>query len=155
MAPVSRKPGKTNQPTDTEMHLLTKIKAMKRTFMLYLPAIALASFLFTSCHPSRVWATKKKEKEPKEYREREVYRETPPPPPPRYYASASLIITPTPGFVMKQNPSNGRYYHRNQAGYLYWKGYDNRFYIDQSYLGRLRYSRWEYDEWKKYSRQSR
>jgi len=128
---------------------------MKRTFMLSFAAVSVALLLLSSCQPSRVWATKKKKKEDKEYREREVYRQPAPAPAQRYYASASLVISPSPGFVMKQHPSNGRYYHRNQAGYLYWKGYDNRFYIDASYLKRLRYSNWEYDEWKKYSRQSR
>lgn len=129
--------------------------AMKRTFMLSLAAAATVAFVFSSCQPSRVWANKKKKKEDKEYREPEVYRQPAPPPPSRYYASAALIITPSPGFVMKQHPNNGRFYHRSPSGYLYWKGYDNRFYIDQSYLSRMSYSRWEYDEWKRYSRQSR
>lgn len=127
---------------------------MKRTFILSAVAALFVAVLFTSCKPSRVWATKKKDKADKEYRETEAYRQPPPPPPARYYSSARLTITPTPGFVMKQHP-NGRFYHRSESGYLYWKGYDNRFYIDQSYLGRLTYSRWEYDEWKRYSRQSR
>jgi hypothetical protein len=78
----------------------------------------------------------------------------PAPQPARYYSSSALIITPSPGFVMKQSPG-GRYYHRSPAGYLYWKGYDNRFYIDNSHLRDLRYSRGEYDEWKRYNRQSR
>lgn len=134
---------------------------MKRTFMLSLAAASVVAIIFSSCQPSRVWANKKKKKEDKEYRESEVYREPAeyrrpvPPPPSRYYASASLVITPSPGFVMKQHASNGRFYHRSPSGYLYWKGYDNRFYIDQSYLSRLSYSRWEYDQWKRYSRQSR
>jgi hypothetical protein len=121
--------------------------------MLFLAAIV-AAIVFSGCQPSRVWANKKKKMEEKEYRNQEVYRPSVPPPPPRYYATAALIITPTPGFIMKQH-SNGRFYHRSPSGHLYWKGYDNRFYIDQSYLGSLRYSRWEYDEWRRYSRQSR
>jgi hypothetical protein len=128
--------------------------------MLAFVAISIAAFLFSSCHPSRVWATKKKDK--KEYRdEREDrydrydygYTPPPPPPPPRY-PSVSLIISPTPGFVMKQGP-NGRFYHRSVQGFLYWKGYDNRFYLDAADLGRVSYSRWEYDEWRRYNRQSR
>ncbi|MGQ0737910.1 MAG: hypothetical protein ACT4OJ_02515 [Bacteroidota bacterium] len=126
---------------------------MKRTFILPVAAVIATSFVFTSCQPSRVWANKKK-KENKEYREPEVYRQPAPAPPPRYYASSALIISPSPGFVMKQHPS-GRFYHRSSRGYLYWKGYDNRFYIDQSYLSSISYSRWEYDEWRRYSRQSR
>jgi len=126
---------------------------MKRTFMLTLAAVSAVVLVLSSCQPSRVWATKKKNKKDKEYRNDDVYRQPPPPPTTRYYSSASLIIKPTPGFVMKQSPS-GRYYHYTSAGLLYWKGYDNRFYIDQSELRRLQYSRWEYDEWRKYSRQS-
>ena len=126
---------------------------MKQTFMLTLAAAATVAIVFSSCQPSRVWATKKKNKDDREYREREVYRQ-PAPQPARYNYSSALIITPTAGFVLKQSPG-GRYYHRSPAGYLYWKGYDNRFYIDDSHLRDLRYSKWEYDEWKRYNRQSR
>ena len=129
---------------------------MNRTFMLPLAAVVTVALLVSGCQPSRVWANKKKNKEDREYRDNEVYRQPPPPPrqTARYYSSAALIITPTPGFVMKQS-SNGRFYHHSHNGFLYWKGYDNRFYIDQSHLSNLRYSRWEYDEWKRYNRQSR
>lgn len=127
---------------------------MKRTFMLSLAAAGAVALVFSSCQPSRVWANKKKDRDyDREYREQEVYRE-PAPQPARYYSSAPLIITPTPGFVMKQSPG-GRFYHRSPSGLLYWKGYDNRFYVDNSHLRDLRYSRWEYDEWKRYNRQSR
>lgn len=123
---------------------------MKRTFILSAAAVIMLAVSVTGCKPSRVWATKKKE--PKEYREPETYRRPDPPPPPRY-SYVSLIITPTPGFVMRQNP-NGRFYHRTEQGFLYWKGYDNRFYLDRTYLGRVNYNKWEYDEWKRYSRDS-
>ncbi len=122
---------------------------MKRIFILSTAAVAAVALIFSSCQPSRVWATNKRE--PRTYRESETYRY--PEPGPRYYNSVSLIISPTPGFVMRQNP-NGRYYHRSQEGFLYWKGYDDRFYLDRSYLRSVSYSRWEYDEWKRYSRQS-
>ena len=133
---------------------------MNRTFILSTAAVIAVAFLFTSCHPSRVWATKKKDS--KEYREDRDDRDdryeprytTPPPPPPRYYSSVSLVISPAPGFVMRQT-ADGRFFHRSQQGYLYWKGYDNRFYIDRAELVHLSYSRWEYDEWRRYSRQSR
>ena len=124
---------------------------MKGTFILSTMAVVSAAFIFTSCGPSRVYATNEKH-----------YRNPPPPPQPRYsapppsrsYYATSLVISPTPGFTMKQNP-NGRYYHISQQGYTYWKGYDNRFYLDRSYLNRVSYSKWEYKEWKKYSKQSR
>lgn len=124
--------------------------------MLSLAAATTVALVFTSCQPSRVWANKKKKKDDREYRanrDAEVYRRPPPPSSARYYSSAALIIKPTPGFVMKQSPS-GKYYHRTAGGFLYWKGYDNRFYIDHSHLNRLQYSKWEYDEWRRYSRQS-
>lgn len=103
-----------------------------------------ATLVFTSCKPSRVWATDERT---------ERYPETSPPPSPapRYYPSASLVISPTPGFTMNRY-SDGRYYHRSPNGFMYWKGYDNRFYLDKSYLNRVSYSKWEYDEWKRYSR---
>jgi hypothetical protein len=124
---------------------------MKRTFILSATSVMMMAIIFTSCKPSRVWATKNKE--PKEYREKETYRRPEPPPPPRYSSYVSLIISPTPGFVMKQNP-NGRMYHRSQQGFLYWKGYDNRFYLDRSQLSSVNYNKWEYKEWKRYSRSS-
>lgn len=127
--------------------------------MLSLAVASVAALFLAACQPSRVWANKKKNKEDREYREYredEAYRQPPPPaPPPRYYASAALIISPRPGFLMKQDASTGRYYHRSAGGYLYWKGYDNRFYIDRTHLSRLSFSEREYDEWKRYSRQSR
>ncbi len=124
---------------------------MKQTFILSATTVLVMAITFTSCKPSRVWATKKKE--PKHYSEPETYRRPEPPPPPRYVGNVSLIITPSPGFVMKQNP-NGRLYHRSQQGYLYWKGYDNRFYLDRSQVSRVNYNKWEYNKWKKYSRSS-
>ncbi|HUR67214.1 MAG TPA: hypothetical protein VMZ03_12765 [Chitinophagaceae bacterium] len=135
---------------------------MKRNFILPLVAVFTAAFVFTSCQPSKVWATKKKNKDKdddREYREpdyRSEYRPTPPPPTTaRYYRrSTPLIISPTPGFVMKPGP-NGRFYHNSPSGLLYWKGYDNRFYLDQDDLRKISYDRYEYDEWQRYSRQSR
>lgn len=116
---------------------------MKRTFILTTMAVFSAAVFFSSCGPSRVYENREK-----------AYRNPAPPPSQRYYHAVSLIISPTPGFVMKQN-SNGRFYHITPAGYQYWKGYDNRFYLDRSYLKRVSYSKWEYNEWKRYSRGSR
>lgn len=116
-----------------------------------LPSLLLAvaaTALFTSCKPSRVWATKdKKEK----YDREERYDPPPPPSPPRSYVSVALVITPSPGFVMNRFP-DGRYYHRSPQGILYWKSYDDHFYMDRSYLHKVRYSKWDYDQWRRYSR---
>ena len=125
---------------------------MKTVPLLTAATALLAVVSFTSCGPSRVYANKDK------HREREI-EQVPAPPPPRSPArtysnsssSSSLIISPRPGFVM-QRSSDGRFYHRNHAGMLYWKGYDNRFYLDRGYLHRVRYSQWEYDQWKRYAR---
>jgi hypothetical protein len=130
---------------------------MKRTFIYATAVLVVMSFLFTSCKPSRVWTTKKKDKQ--ERSEPVVYNRPPasqpaPPPAPRYYNAIPLIVSPTPGFIMKQD-RDGRYFHRNPQGYLYWKGNDNRFYIDSYHLSQLRYSQWEYDEWKRLRRASR
>jgi Ni/Co efflux regulator RcnB len=131
---------------------------MKRTFILSVLAAMLITTVFTSCKTSRVWANKKKEKEPKqernERRERErdeevTYRRPAPPPPPRYYSTVALIITPRPGFVMKQD-REGRFFHRTSQGYLYWKGYDNRFFLDDYYVRKVEYNRGEYDEWRRH-----
>ncbi len=124
---------------------------MKRTFIFTLAAAISAATLFTSCHPSRVWATKKKDKDRDrdEYRDRYAYeRPASPPPSNAYYNRVALIVTPYPGFVMRQSPE-GRFYHRNQQGYLYWKGYDNRFYLDSRDIRRVSYSRGEYEEWRR------
>ena len=55
---------------------------------------------------------------------------------------------------MSQYP-DGRFFHRSAQGLLYWKGYDNRFYLDRNYVNRVSYSKWEYKEWKRYSKQNR
>jgi hypothetical protein len=131
-----------------------------------------AAFLFvfaaslTSCKPSRVWATKDKEKKEKKsdryekddddrYDRDYSYdrRETVPPPPPAprktyNYNYVRLVITPSAGFVMNRYP-DGRFYHRDANGLLYWKGHDNRFFLDRSYLSRIKYDSWEYEQWKK------
>ena len=115
------------------------------TFMLSVFTVLSATLFFTSCQPSRVWGNNERESHAKKYK----YAE--PSPAPGYYGHASLIISPSPGFAMKQY-QDGRYYHQSQQGYMYWKGYDNRFYLDKTYLSRVRYNKWEYREWKRYSR---
>lgn len=130
---------------------------MKQTSLYTLFVVLFTGLLISSCKPSRVWTTKKKEKqeksEPVVYNRRPV-AEPAPPPPPRYYNATPLLISPTPGFVMKQDRS-GRFFHRTPQGLLYWKGYDNRFYLDSYYVQNVRYSSWEYDEWNRYRRASR
>ena len=62
------------------------------------------------------------------------------------YRRVPLIIPRTPDIIINRNNS-GRYYHRNSDGFLYWQGYDNRFYIDKTYLSKIKYDDAEYKEW--------
>ena len=132
-----------------------------------LPAALAVMLIATSCKPSRVWATKDKddkkerkyEKEDRDdrYYDRDErynrYEPAPPPPPaPRYLTR--LVLSPSPGFTMQQYP-DGRYYHRSQNGLLYWKGSDNRFYLDRNSISRVSFTEREYEEWKRYSPQGR
>lgn len=96
---------------------------MKRIQLLSAAAILITAVAITSCSSGRVY-----------------YSQTP------YHSSFSLIVTPTPGFVTYRYP-DGRYYYRSPEGYTYWRGYDNRFYLDRSHLGRVHYNQREYNEW--------
>jgi hypothetical protein len=58
-----------------------------------------------------------------------------------------LVIVYTTGIVISRY-SDGRYYYRNTAGYIYWKGDDGRYYIDEKHLKDVEYEDGEYDEWK-------
>lgn len=73
--------------------------------------------------------------------------------PERRSSSFSLIIDPGPGIAVNRYP-DGRYYYRNSRGYTYWRGNDNRYYLDQSYLGQVHYNRREYNEWRRYDSRS-
>ena len=58
----------------------------------------------------------------------------------------SLVIHASPGMVVNRY-RDGRYYYRHQ-GYTYWRGADNRYYLDRSHLNRVRYNRQQYNNWK-------
>ncbi len=67
----------------------------------------------------------------------------------RYVApqtSFSLIISPRPGLLINSYP-DGRYYYRSPEGYVYWRGDDDRYYLDRKYINRGHYNRHEYEEW--------
>ncbi|MBN8877246.1 MAG: hypothetical protein E6Q24_01960 [Chitinophagaceae bacterium] len=67
-----------------------------------------------------------------------------PPPPPR--TSVSLIVTAGPGMVINRY-HDGRYYYRNPSGWIYWRGYDNRYYLDRKYIHKS-YKRYpQYNDW--------
>ena len=134
---------------DFHQSLFLRIKYYIMKQMQLFSAVLLITLTATmiSCKPSRVWATKEKHREDRTVRNTQT-------PPPRYNSSFSLIISPTPGFTMNRY-SDGRYFHRSPQGFLYWKGYDNRFFLDRTYLNRVSYSQWEYEQWKRYSKGQR
>ena len=58
-----------------------------------------------------------------------------------------LIIVRTSAMVVYAF-SDGRHYHRNGDGMIYWLGKDDRFYLDDSYISKVKYDDKEYNEWK-------
>ena len=65
----------------------------------------------------------------------------------KYGTRYPLVIVITPGLVISKY-SDGRYYYKNSAGHIYWKGYDGRYYLDEKHLKGVKYDESEYDEWK-------
>ena len=63
--------------------------------------------------------------------------------------SVSLIISARPGFNISRYP-DGRYYYRSPEGYMYWRGYDNRFYLDRKYYNRGYNNHSQYNDWNRY-----
>ena len=78
---------------------------------------------------------------------RNTYADYYPPNEPRF----SLIVHSYPGLTVRRY-HDGRYYYRNPQGYLYWRGYDNRYYLDRSYVGKDYYRHRQYNDWKKSNR---
>jgi hypothetical protein len=69
---------------------------------------------------------------------------------PRSQSNFSLIISPSPGLIVSRNP-NGMYYYRDQRGYIYWRGYDNRYYLDRRYMNKSYYGHQQYNDWRRYN----
>ena len=65
----------------------------------------------------------------------------------KYANRYPLVIVHTTNIVINKY-SDGRYYYRNAAGYMYWKGYDGRYYIDEKHLKGMEYEASDYDDWK-------
>lgn len=101
------------------------MKTARITQAVLLSAIVIG---FMSCRPAR------------------EYRPYPPPPPPR--ASVSLIISPGPGIVANRY-RDGRYYYRGSNGFIYWRGYNNRYYLDRKYI-RPYHNHNQYNDWRRY-----
>lgn len=77
------------------------------------------------------------------------YRSYPPPPP--GHTSVSLIISNNPGLVISRY-ADGRYYYRAPGGYIYWRGYGNRYYLDRRYVNRSYLSHRQYRDWNRHYR---
>jgi len=58
-----------------------------------------------------------------------------------------LIIVRTPAIVI-YTFSDGRHYYKNGEGMIYWLGKDDRFYLDDSYISKVKYDDKDYNEWK-------
>jgi hypothetical protein len=105
---------------------------MKKSRIIQAAIVVAFAGLLASCGPSR------------EYPDHSYY-------PSRNQSSFSLIINPGPG-IYATRYYDGRYYYRSPQGYTYWRGYDNRYYLDRSYVGKVRYNRNEYNDWNRYYR---
>jgi hypothetical protein len=69
-------------------------------------------------------------------------------------ASMSLIIGPSPNLHVVRHP-NGLYYYRAPGGYTYWRGYDNRYYLDRRHMSRSYYNHRQYNDWRRYHKYRR
>jgi hypothetical protein len=105
---------------------------MKQNKLLSFTLIAVSALIISSCGSSRSYSSSQT---------------------PQSLTHVSLIITPSPGFTMNSYP-DGRYYHRSPQGFMYWKGNDNRFFLDKKYVSRVNYNKWEYNEWKRWYEQN-
>jgi hypothetical protein len=63
------------------------------------------------------------------------------------YRHYPLIIIRTPDIIISRY-RNGKLYYRNADGFIYWKGYDDRFYLDEAYFKNIHYDDDEYNDWK-------
>lgn len=99
---------------------------MKSSRILQMALLTTIVVLAISCGPSRAY-----------YYDRPVQTR----------ASLSLVINPWTGIVISRYP-DGRYFYRSPEGYIYWRGYDNRYYLDRNYIGKVHYNQREYNDWR-------
>ena len=72
----------------------------------------------------------------------------------RSRSSISLIIGTSPRLVVLRDPY-GRYYYKDPRGYIYWRGNDNRYYLDRKYVNRSYYGHQQYNDWRRYHNNGR
>jgi hypothetical protein len=58
-----------------------------------------------------------------------------------------LIVLKTPDIIILRH-TDGRYYFKNSDNLIYWKGNDERFYLDEQYLEDVEYDKNELNDWK-------
>jgi hypothetical protein len=104
---------------------------MKRIRIIQAVIILSVAAVITSCAPSRDYGVRRY--------------------PPRAHADFSLVIGSSPGLMVLRHPG-GRYYYRDPHGYIYWRGYGNRYYLDRRYMNRSYYNHRQYHDWKRYHR---
>jgi hypothetical protein len=73
---------------------------------------------------------------------------------PRTQTNFSLIIGSSPGLIVSRHP-NGLYYYRDPRGFTYWRGYDNRYYLDRRHINRSYHRHQQYNDWRRYNHDRR
>ena len=58
-----------------------------------------------------------------------------------------LIIVRTPQIIIVKH-ADGRYYYKNADNFIYWKGNDDRYYLDEQYIDQVEYDQAEWNDWK-------
>jgi len=101
---------------------------MKRIRIVQAALMLAVAALIASCSSSR----------------RNTYADYYPPNEPQF----SLIIHSNPGLTVRRY-HDGRYYYRNPQGYVYWRGYDNRYYLDRSHVSKGYYHNRQYNDWRR------
>jgi hypothetical protein len=101
---------------------------MKRVRIVQAALLLAVAALIASCSSSR----------------RNSYADYYPPKEPQF----SMIIHSSPGITVRRY-HDGRYYYRDPRGYTYWRGYDNRYYLDRSHVRSGHYHHHQYNDWKR------
>lgn len=63
------------------------------------------------------------------------------------YGYRSLVIVRRPGMDIMRT-RDGRYYYTSAEGLYYWRGYDDRLYLDERFLSQVEYDQRGYEDWK-------
>ena len=58
-----------------------------------------------------------------------------------------LIVYKTPDIVILRH-TDGRSFYKNHDNFIYWKGEDDRFYLDEQFISKVNYDEAEMADWK-------